>query len=98
MVHGLVVQALLVQFLMVVVLMIWGLLIQMWLVWTLLVSGAVVGVIDQSNTDCINKDIVDTQTETKEAESSLEEEGEMLVDEDSFNDSKKRKVNRLLVK
>lgn len=60
--------------------------------------GAVVEVIDQSHTDCINRDTVDTQTETKEAECSLEEEGEMLVDEDSFNDSKKRKANSLLVK
>lgn len=68
------------------------------LVWTLLVSGAVVEVIDQPHTDCINRDTVDTQTERKEAECSLEEEGEMLVDEDSFNDSKKRKANSLLVK
>ena len=49
-------------------------------------------VIDQPHTDSINSDTVNTQTEIKEAECSLEEESEMLVDEDSSKEKKKRKV------
>lgn len=92
MVHGLVVHVLLVQFLMVLVLLICVLLIQN-------ASGlGSTGFRCSHTLDGINRDTVDTPTETKEAECSQDVEGEMLIDEDSFKDNKQRKVSSLLVK
>lgn len=52
---------------------------------------------DQSHTDSMNSDTVDTHTlKLKRQNVLLEEEGDMLIDEHSLKDNMKRKVSSVV--